>query len=85
MVVRLKRDYHVTFVSAKGQMITETVNAATEYLAGDMILKGNPGCELKEVMLRRIFQTRCPFTSTLIFEGDPTRMKDGKIAARVDC
>lgn len=81
---RQKREYHVTFQEITGQILTESVTIQSEYLAGNLILKAKPGRKLIHVTCVRMFQTVCPITGTLIFEGDPTREKNGKIVARND-
>jgi len=81
---RQKRDYHVTFMSNGGQVVTELVTIENEYLAGKLILTAYPDSKIISVMLIRMFQSVCPLTGTLIFAGDPTRTKNGKTVARVD-
>ncbi|QDV49559.1 hypothetical protein Enr17x_15790 [Gimesia fumaroli] len=84
MGVRQKREYLVTIQKITGEVTTETIAIENEYLAGKLILKANPGSTLIQVMCVRVFQTVCPLSGALIFHGDETRVKNGKIVARND-
>ena len=84
MADRQKREYLVTYQTITGEVTTETVAIQNEYLAGKMILNANPGAKLIQVMCVRAFRAVCPITGTLIFHGDETRTKNGKVVARND-
>jgi len=84
MAERQKREYQVTYQTITGQILTEAVTIQNEYLAGKLILTANPGSKLIYVTCIRVFQTICPLSGSLIFQGDETRVKNGNVVARND-